>query len=69
MTWVVEVVRWLLSDNLLLDTVLRTPYTSPHDFTQMSYKMGITFIPIFQMKRVAVNPDQDDTNKKEESRF
>lgn len=69
MTWVVEVVRWLLSDNLLLDTVLRTPDTSPHDFTQMSYKMGITCIPIFQMKRVVVNPDQDDPDKKEESRF
>ena len=59
----------MLSDNLLLDTGLGTPYTSPHDFTQMSYKIGITFIPIFQMKREAVNPDQDDRDKKEESRF
>lgn len=51
------------------DTVLRTLCTSPHDFTHMSCKMGMAFIPIFQMKRVIMNADQDDTDKKDEFRF
>lgn len=34
------------------DTVLGTPYTSPYDFTQLSCKKGIIFIPIFQIKKL-----------------